>query len=230
VISVVVPAFQAADFVGEAVASARASGVDGLQIVVVDDGSTDGTADVVAGLAGDDLVLIEQANAGPAAARNTGVAAATGDLLAFLDADDAWPSGALRRQLATLDADGDADGAHGMTQFFGNLDGVQVRFDRPDEHVVRGAFLGSLLVRRRAFDRVGPFDESLRTGEDYDWFLRAREAGLRLVTTDEVALRYRVHPGGLSRDGEAGNRNLAVALHRSLQRRRGVRPGTTSGG
>ncbi len=222
-ITVVVPAFDAAPFVAEAVASARASGVDGLRVVVVDDGSTDRTADVVQGLAGDDLVLVRQANAGPAAARNAGVAAATGDLLAFLDADDMWPEGALRRQLAVLARDPTADGVHGLTQFFGDVDLAPVRFDRPDERVVRGAFLGSVLLRRAAFDRVGPFDSSLRTGEDYDWFLRAREAGLRLVASDDIALRYRVHPGGLSRATEEGNRDLALALHRSLRRRRGLR-------
>jgi glycosyltransferase involved in cell wall biosynthesis len=220
VISVVVPAFEAAAHVAEAVASIRASGVDGIEVVVVDDGSTDGTADVVTALAGDDLVLVRQANAGPAAARNAAVARARGELLAFLDADDVWPPDGLRRQLDALEADAGADGVHGMTQFFGDLDHVRVRFDRPQERVLRGAFLGSLVVRRAAFDRVGGFDESLRTSEDYDWFLRAREVGLRFVLNDAVALRYRVHAGGISRDEVAGHRDLAVALHQAIRRRR----------
>jgi glycosyltransferase involved in cell wall biosynthesis len=228
-ISVVVPAHDAAHFVAGAVASVRAQGVDGVEVVVVDDGSTDGTAGVLAEQAGEDLVVVTQPNRGPAAARNRGLAAATGSLIAFLDADDEWPAGSLAGRIASLAEHPEVDVVLGRTQFFGDVESAGVRFDGPD-HTLLGSFLGSGLFRRRAFDpdRAGGFDEGLRSGEDYDWFLRAREAGLRIATTGQVTLRYRVHAGGMSRDVATGNRHLALALHRSLARRRrgGTGPAT----
>jgi glycosyltransferase involved in cell wall biosynthesis len=220
-VSVVVPAHDAAGFVAGAIASVRAQGVEGVEVVVVDDGSTDGTAGVLAGQAGDDLVVVTQPNRGPAAARNRGLAEARGSLIAFLDADDEWPAGSLAGRVAHLEGHPEVDVVLGRTQFFGDVASAGVRFDGPD-HTVLGSFLGSGLYRRGAFDadRAGRFDEELRSGEDYDWFLRAREAGLRIATTEQVTLRYRVHPGGMSRDVATGNRHLALALHRSLARRR----------
>jgi glycosyltransferase involved in cell wall biosynthesis len=220
-VSVVVPAHDAAPFVRAAVTSVRAQAVEGVEVVVVDDGSTDGTAQVLAEQAGPDLLVLAQPNMGPAAARNRGLAAASGSLIAFLDADDEWPPGSLRARVDHLAGHPDVDVVLGRTQFFGDVETAGVRFDGPDR-TVRGSFLGCGLYRRRAFDRdrAGLFDESLRTGEDYDWFLRARESGVRIATTEQVTLRYRVHPGGISRDEATGNRNLALALRRSLARRR----------
>ena len=220
-ISVVVPTHEAARFVAGAIASVRAQAVEGVEVVVVDDGSTDGTAGVLAEQDGPDLVVVHQPNRGPAAARNRGLASARGSLIAFLDADDEWPPGSLQGRVDHLTGHPDVDVVLGRTQFFGDVGTAAVRFDGPD-HTARGSFLGCGLYRRRAFDadRAGGFDEELRTAEDYDWFLRAREAGVRIATTEQVTLRYRVHPGGISRDEATGNRNLALALRRSLARRR----------
>jgi len=226
-VSVVVPAHDAAAFVAGAIASVRAQGVAGVEVVVVDDGSTDGTAGILAGQAAEDLVVVTQPNRGPAAARNRGLASASGALIAVLDADDEWPPGSLAARVDHLAEHPDVDVVLGRTQFFGDVDAAGVRFDGPD-HTLLGSFLGAGLYRRPAFERVGGFDESLRFGEDYDWFLRAREAGLRIATTEQVTLRYRVHPGGTSRDVASGNSHLALALHRSLARRRARGAGPAS--
>jgi len=100
----VIPAFNAEPYLAEAIQSVLAQGIPGIQVVVVDDGSTDGTAEVAAGF-GAQVALIRQPNAGIGAARNAGVERAVGNFLAFLDADDVWPAGSLASRLAVLDAD-----------------------------------------------------------------------------------------------------------------------------
>src|SRR5690242_14976762 len=105
-VSVIIPTYNRARFVGEAVASALAQTLPPLEVIVVDDGSTDDTADVVARLNDPRVVYLRQENAGPATARNTGVEAARGDLIALLDSDDRWLPRKLELQVPLFEGDG----------------------------------------------------------------------------------------------------------------------------
>jgi len=212
-LSVIVPVYEMGRYLPEAIASIEAQGVDDVEIIVVDDGSTDETPQVVATL-GDRVVAIRQDNAGPAAARNRGLAVARGDLIAFLDADDLWPEGKLELQVGRLDGDPELDAVLGRIQFVALEDGVvpEVEFEDPDAQTATHVHLGSGVYRRRAFDRIGGFDESLRFSEDVDWFMRAREAGLKIAIVADVTLVYRLHGSNMTRELRPADLRLVSVL------------------
>lgn len=213
-VTVVIPAFNAAHAVSEAIGSVREQGI-ALQLVVVDDGSTDDTPAVVTALG--DVTYIRQENRGPAAARNRGIAAAAAPLIAFLDADDVWTPGRLRLLTALLDESPAAGMALGTTAFE-TLDagGRWVAFDAP--RLI--PHLGAALVRREVFEKHGRFDESLRASEDVDWFLRVRDGSVPIAVTREVVQVHRRHGGNMTRGRDLRELQFMEVLKRSLDRRR----------
>ncbi|PAU85575.1 glycosyl transferase family 2 [Halorubrum salipaludis] len=205
-VSVVVPAYERADLVGRAVDSALAQTVEDIEVAVVDDGSTDGTREAVEGI--DDprvRYLAHETNRGVSAARNTGVEAARGDYVAFLDSDDEWLPRKLERQLSTLADRGDGwigaycdvatAGLSGMGQLAAAVSETLFRSSAPreggrelaDALLSMRAFMGpgsTLLVERDAVTAVGGFDEGLSIYEDWDLVLRVLSAG-KLAYVDE---------------------------------------------
>jgi glycosyltransferase involved in cell wall biosynthesis len=220
-LSVVIPVFNMGRFLPDAVASVEAQALPGVEIIVVDDGSTDDTPAVIAAL-GDRVIPRRQANRGPAAARNAGIELASAELLAFLDADDLWPAGKLAMQVGRLERDPQLDVVLGRIQYVA-VDGGEVpdvEFEDVDAKTVMHVHLGSGVYRRRAFDRIGPFDESMQFSEDVDWFLRAREASLRITIVPEITLIYRLHATNMTRELDARDPGMLRVLKRSLDRRR----------
>ena len=206
-VSVVIPAYRRADVVGRAVDSVLAQTMDDLEVLVVDDGSADGTEAVVTGY--DDprvRSLAHERNRGVSAARNTGVAAARGDYVAFLDSDDEWLPRKLDRQLALLDARGEGwvgaycDVATADLSVLGRVGAVlservvRSRVPREGGRELADALLSmqvflspgsTLLVERAAVEATGGFDEGLSIYEDWDLVLRVLAAG-RLAHVDEA--------------------------------------------
>ncbi|HNX97448.1 MAG TPA: glycosyltransferase, partial [Candidatus Aminicenantes bacterium] len=177
-VSVIIPVYNGESTLIEAVESVRSQASDSLEIIVVDDGSTDRTDAVIRTL-GPKVRSFRQANAGPAAARNRGLTEARGDRIAFLDADDLWAPGKLARQLDFLERHPEVDVVQGMSHPFRDewRDGLRLRrwlarvwSPKPD----------SALFRAGVFARVGPFAGDMTIGEDLDWFFRARELGVPL--------------------------------------------------
>lgn len=219
-VSVIVPCYNAARFLPEAIASVRAQQFEPLEILVVDDGSTDETPQTVAAL-GADIRYFRKENGGPASARNRGLREARGELIGFADADDQWPDGKLELQVGRLVEDPALDIVTGRIRYI-ELPGAKkldLPFEGP-EHSVAHIHLGAGLYRRRVFDVVGFLDETLRISEDFDWFLRAREAGLKIVILREVTLLYRLHESNMTRELAARDLMLTRILHDSLVRRR----------
>jgi glycosyltransferase involved in cell wall biosynthesis len=219
-ISVVVPAYNAAGFLPEAFASVCAQDYQPLEIFVVDDGSTDNTAEVVRSM-GPNIRYLRQNNAGPAAARNHALRLASGEFVAFLDADDQWPAGKLELQLARFNRDPALEVVCGRIQYL-SLEGAEemnLRFEGPDR-TLSHINLGCGLFRRSVFDKVGPFDETLRFSEDHDWFLRARELEVNLVILRAVTLLYRLHATNMTRGRKADDLQLTEVFRRSILRRR----------
>lgn len=219
-VSVVVPVRDAGDLLLEALASVARQSVGPIETVVVDDGSQD---DPAARLRRSPVPvqLLRQDAAGPSAARNRGIRATTGRHLAFLDADDLWPRDALATMLAALDATADADVAHGQVRRFrtaapGECDGDATVLGR----IMGGFNLGSALFRRSAIERIGCFDEALRTSEDVDYWIRARAAGVRRLPLPQVTLYYRRAHGSLmdELDADARRRDHLGTWMRSLAR------------
>jgi len=183
-ITALVAVFNGEAFVGEALQSIRSQTRPPDRIVVVDDGSTDGTAAVVRGVPG--VRYLHQANGGQASALNLGLRHVEGGFLCFLDADDLWPPDKLDLQLRAFEHDPALDMVFGQAEQFRQDDGST---DAPQPARVHGA----MLIRTASFARVGELDTSYRIGTLLDWYARARELGLRERVLDEVVLRRRVH-------------------------------------
>jgi glycosyltransferase involved in cell wall biosynthesis len=219
VVSVIIPVFNGERFLREAVQTVLAQNYSPLEIVIVDDGSTDSTASVVKSL-GEPVRYLHQTNQGPAAARNRGIEQAQGSLLAFADADDLWPGNKLELQLPCLIEDVAVEIVMGRIQqvLLSETDGkTQAKeFAEPAFSVN----LGSAIIRKSVFERVGLFDETMRYSEDVDWFMRAREAGAAIKTIDAVTLLYRQHEQNMTRGKSASELNVLMALKKSLDRRR----------
>jgi len=191
VVSVVIPTYNYGRYLGQAIDSAliQASGDLTLEVIVVDDGSTDDTAGVVERF-GSAVRYERQENRGPSAARNRGIAEARGDFVAFLDADDHWLPGKLALQLRELSVRADTAGVHSafIVQLPSGETGRVGRYWRQPGHhptfrdLLRGNSINmsTVLIRRETLASVGPFDESLRTAEDWDLWLRLFLAGHRL--------------------------------------------------
>ena len=219
-VSVVIPVKNGERYLAEAIGSVRRQALPSLEIVVVDDGSTDGTRRIVEG----DFPECRyryQDTAGPGPARNAGLAMTRGELIGFLDADDVFVDRGLATLAARLEANERAAIAMGLVQ------AIRGPAFAPHGDPVRCYNVGSALVRREVFDRVGVFDPRYRHCEDVDWFMRAQEHGTVFDVVDDVVLLYRRHDGNMSRDS-AGASYLAQVLKASLDRRRRLAAGPAS--
>ncbi|MBL4929009.1 glycosyltransferase family 2 protein [Fuscibacter oryzae] len=194
-----------------------------LDILVVDDGSTDGTADWLAAQRQPGLRFVTQPNRGVTAARNAGLQALLAEttFVTFLDSDDISPPQALARQLADLRADPALDLVYGRMTM---VDDISPQTLEPAADARRldlvGIHLSCALFRRALIDRIGPFDPAFRQAEDTDYLLRTFEAGTRFRQTATVCLYYRRHAGNMTKRQEESRRYFALAIHKSLVRRR----------
>ena len=217
-VSVIIPVWNGSAYVGEAIRSVLEQTAPPHEILVVDDGSTDATAEIVRSVP--TVTLIRQENAGVGPARNTGIRLSSGDLLAFLDHDDLWLPEKLALQIRRFDEEPSVDAVVGRIQNFISPDIAaeeQARIDCPAEPIA-GYSASSLLVQRRAFLRVGEWTSSEREG--VEWFVFAREAGLRFGEIPQTIARRRLHLSNRTRTGAAKNQDFARILAESLARRR----------
>ncbi|MFC1452059.1 glycosyltransferase family 2 protein [Verrucomicrobiota bacterium] len=223
-VSCIVPAFNAERFLGEAVDSILGQTYRPIEVIVVDDGSTDRTADVASGY-GDQIVYVRQLNAGPAAARNEGLTRAKGAYVAFLDADDLWHPEKLSRQMAAFNACPDLElcCAHLEHFWVPELQSEKERFEGHRLRAPAPAYsLATLLARRSAFDRVGLLNGELQHADGMEWFLRAAEQGAVQEMLPDVLLRRRLHQDNRSRRRAAASRHAHLqVIKASLDRRRG---------
>lgn len=227
-VSVIIPCRDGEAYLAEAIGSILdGEGTRPVEVIVVDDGSVDRTA-AVATAAGDPVRCIRGPRPGGlAAACNEGIAAARGDLLAFLDADDLWTSGKLATQLAILVERPSLEAVFGHALEFASPElgaaeraAVVVRAEP-----LPGRVRGTMLARRSLLDRVGRFDESLRVGDFVDWQARAEEAGARTLLIDDVLLRRRIHTANMGRSDPEQGLGYVRAVRAALHRRQGaVRP------
>jgi glycosyltransferase involved in cell wall biosynthesis len=198
--SVVIPCYNSRDTVGRAIESALFQTIPPLEIIVVDDGSTDDPAGVVSGYSRP-VRLIRQANAGPGAARNRGVRETSGDWVAFLDADDTWLPEKTERQCGLMEEPG-IGVVHARGPEARNPAPLRVALDLLwDRNCIT---LSSAIVRRSAFDSVKGFDErtSLIGVEDHNLWLRLVAAGWAIATYPEELIRYNSTESSLSRQLE----------------------------
>src|SRR4051794_14096920 len=220
-VSVVIPVHDGERSLAEAIEGVLAQPAPPFEVIVVDDGSTDGSAAVAERYA-PRVTVNRQENAGIGATRNRGVALATGDMVAFLDADDLWEPRKLELQLAAMAAEPKPDFVLGHVRQFvdpGLTPEDAARIDCPDG-LQPGYLPGALLARREAFERVGAFREDLRVGEFVDWMARAREIGLRETMLADHVLSRRLHDTNRSLEDRTDMSDFARVAKAALDRRR----------
>jgi glycosyltransferase involved in cell wall biosynthesis len=228
--SVVIPAYNSERYIAESIESVLTQTYSPLEIVVVDDGSQDGTGGAAS--AHSEVTLIRQPNSGPSAARNRGFAASSGEFVAFHDSDDMMTPSKLEVQIGHL-LENPAVGCVLAEQELVMEPGAELPFwaegskvptlmpPRPpelaDEPVVHPM---TMVLRREVFEQVGGFDESLAPAEDFDWMLRASEMGVEIARLHDVLLRRRVHPSSLTQDAAAARAGLFRAFKARIERQR----------
>jgi glycosyltransferase involved in cell wall biosynthesis len=220
-VSVIVPVFNGEQFIDEALASLRCEQKIAVEIIVVDDGSTDGSVGIVKALAEQDsrIHVITGDHRGVAATRNIGVRAAAGEYITFLDCDDICPPGRIVRQALKLASDNSVAVVVGETLWFEALTAELEPV--PGTRRMRGlcVTLHSALFRRSVFETYGLFDDQVLACEDLDFFLRLSEGGARFLIETEIASLYRRHPGNMTR-GIQLEQSTLLALRKSIARRR----------
>jgi glycosyltransferase involved in cell wall biosynthesis len=233
-VSVVIPAYNSAAFIGEAIDSALAQDYPNIEVIVVNDGSTDGTAAILDAY-GARIRLLSQPNKGCAAARNLGVKNARGVYVAFLDADDAWWRHKISYQCQSLAETGyrmaysrfvlwrpGADGQYPAAETLFHTSGNPVLSDCA---LVTGSTYRALLldcivwtstviIEKSLLDEVGAFDESLELGEDYDLWLRLSRR-IEMLGLEQATALYRSHAHSITRSVKALNHEYLV-ISRSL--------------
>jgi glycosyltransferase involved in cell wall biosynthesis len=220
-VSVMIGAYNAAPYLGEAIESVFAQDYEPLELIVVDDGSTDGTADVARSFP--QVKVICQENGGNGAARNSAVENASGELYAFLDADDRFTLGKLTLQQAALDADPGLDMVFGHVREFlsPELDEeTRASLRPPASEPMSWTAPNLMLIRRESFQRVGPFTTAVRVGVTVDWFARAAEAGLRHTILPEVVLERRLHTQNNGLRERASRSQYLEVIRQAMERRR----------
>ena len=219
-VSVVIPVFNGVAYLVEAIESVRTQTHSTFDIIVVDDGSTDGTASLANRLA-DWVRYVRQENAGPAAAMNRGVTMARGQFISFLSADDVWLPEKLAWQVAALSANTKVDAVFGHMQHFisPELSPAEAASLKCPPDPMPAYSAGTLLTKIEIFRAVGLFDETFRVGEFIDWYSRAVDLGLNIEMLPQVVSRRRVHGSNHSLSAKAPQ-GYARALKAALDRRR----------
>lgn len=221
-ISVIIPTYNRADYIVEAVESALAQSYAPSELIVIDDGSTDATAAILAPYA-DRLTYVRQDNQGIGAARNHGVARSAGEFIAFLDSDDLWLPDKLRWQMDAFRQTPDLDAVYGHAEQFVSpeLDAASAARLRHLAGKIQPAPIAcALLIRREAFDRVGPFDPALRIGVDMDWYARLCERGVKTLMLEQTLYRRRLHRSNLNLTHADEQSERLRVLKMALDRRR----------
>lgn len=221
-ISVLIGVYNGAPYLAEAIDSVFAQTYRPLELILVDDGSTDGSAEIARGY-GDGLRYHYQENAGDGAARNAAVALARGELLAFMDADDRSTPERLELQQQALAADPTLDAVFGQVREFisPELSPAQRASIRPPSSEPAAWVSPTvMLIRREAFARVGLFSETLRLGSTVDWCARALDHGLRTTMLPEVVMERRLHATNLGRRNQDARSHYVEIVKSTLARRR----------
>jgi glycosyltransferase involved in cell wall biosynthesis len=220
-VSVIIPAYNAAAYIGQALESAFAQTFQDFEVLVVDDGSTDETASIVASF-GDRVNYLRQDNAGSAKARNLGIRKSRGLFIAFLDADDLWLPDKLARQVALMREQPEVGMVFTKHINFDETGATwPFRFDKRllmEGDVARNIFMRSgvgtptVMVRREVFETVGLFEESLRQGQDDNMWVRiAAHCQVRLI--DEPLVKVRNHSGRVTRDLKKNTQYVLASTH-----------------
>ncbi|MGL5979014.1 MAG: glycosyltransferase family 2 protein [Erysipelotrichaceae bacterium] len=201
-VSVIVPVYNGAKYLAEALRTIKQQSYPVYEIIVVDDGSSDNSSAIAKTMG---VTLIKQAHLGAAAARNAGVRAASGEVLAFLDADDLWSFDKLARQVACLTQ---APIVYSLLKNFK---------DAHFEAALLGYHVDTLCIEKKYFEAIGFFDESIPVGEFKDWFERSKQVGTKFVLINEALAFRRLHEHNLMRTQDGHYDDYLLKIQHVLQ-------------
>ena len=226
-ISCIIPVYNGERFLGESLESIFGQTYEPVQVIVVDDGSTDRTAEIARSY-GSSILFLQQTNRGSAASKNLGVGAAEGEYIAFLDADDVWHPEKLDQQMARLRERQEIDLCFTRYENFWMPELAEEeqlhrnsRFSQPQS----AWSIGTVLTRRATFDKFGLFEDGLRGNENMIWFLGAARQGAVIEILPDVLMRRRFHLGNDTRRGKGHICDLLMPIvkaWRDYQRQRSV--------
>ncbi len=218
-VSVIIPVHNMGRYLADALRSVFAQDYRPIEVIVVDDGSTDDTAEVARSFG--EVDYVHQSNQGVAAARNQGIARSRGELIAFLDADDLWAPPKLTVQVEWMR---ERPEIGYVTALFRNF--LEAGVSRPawikEEQLVEEQAGGvpNLVARRAVFEKIGVFDPAHRSGSDLDWVVRAKDAKIAAAMLPHVLLSRRIHASNQSYQWQGGKAMLLKALKASIDRQR----------
>lgn len=216
--SVIIPVRNGAAFIGAAIESVLVQTTERDQVIVIDDGSVDETPERLRGF-GSDILVLRGEKRGVSAARNMGLRRAAGDFIAFLDHDDLWPAGRHSGLLSALTADSAFNAATGRIRIL-----AENRASAADyltwEGTHQPGFIQAGLFSRPLIESAGLFDEAMPHGEDNDFFIRLKDANMKMKLCDVDALCYRRHSGNATNSAPPKTAVLMDIVSRALARRR----------
>jgi glycosyltransferase involved in cell wall biosynthesis len=219
-VSVIIPVYNGERYLGEAIDSVLAQTYRPIEVIVVDDGSTDNSAEIAQSY--QEVFYIFQSNMGVSMARNTGLEAAQAEFIAFLDSDDIWTTEKLARQIDHLMHHSEIQYTISSVKFFLEADHSVPSGCREEwlgsDHV--GRILSTLVARKSLFDVIGKFDPKLTTAEDVEWFARANAHEIPQAVIPKILLHKRIHSANLSLSAPGANRDLLKALKQSIDSKR----------
>ena len=219
-VSVIVPAYNSEQYLESTLRSIFEQDYQPLEVIVVDDGSTDSSAQIARSFK--QVRYIYQKNSGPAAARNTGINNAKGEFIAFLDSDDLWQSNKLSLQVSYLNSHPDIE-----LVFVHRRMSIEPGVKKPAWYKEQlfaydspcfGA--SSLLARSTIFKKVGLYNPDYRYGENAEWLTRVKEAGIQYTVLRETLLISRIHNGNLTHHLDEMRPYILRALKTSINRKR----------
>ena len=222
-VSVIIPVYNYERYLAEAIESVLNQTYGRVEVIVVDDASTDRSSEVAKGFADRGVRYCYQDRAGIGPARNRGAELAQGDFIAFLDADDRWPEYKLERQLSAFQNDpalemvfGQAVQLHNGAEWEAGVKDGKL----PVAGMVPGMVAGTMLIKRDAFRRVGEFPGGLKVGEFIDWYARAVELKIRSLVLPDLFLWRRIHDSNTGVRERQSVSDYARVLKAKLDRRR----------
>ncbi len=223
-ISVLIPVYNGARYLGACIESVLDQTLPAAEIVVIDDGSEDATPDV-AGAWGARIRYRRVSHGGLPYARNHALRFAAHDIVAFVDSDDLWLPRKLELQMAALSRTSAPAMVFGYVQQFvsDDLAAEEAAALKVMPAPLPGKFSSTLLMRKADCLRVGPFDETITTGEFIEWCSRAGDAGLQTVMIPDTVCRRRLHRSNLGRGGADTHGNYLKMVKKVLDRRRAQR-------
>lgn len=223
-VSAIIPVYNCSKYISEAINSILNQNYQPIEIIIIDDGSTDNTKEVVKGFS-NSIRYFYQNHAGPSKALNYGLKEAKGNYIALLDADDFWISDKITIQMDILINNPEIDIVFGhVEQFFSPelSQDIQKRISIPQK-IIKGYIKGTMLAKKEVFSQIGLFDEKLILGEFIDWYLKTTENDIKSFMCPEVLMKRRIHTTNMGITQKSSRSDYVKVLKASLDRRRGVK-------